>query len=107
MRRPIWTILSITCIPVMLAAQVQVPTRPPDTLPPMATTTLAASLEAARQHSSHVWRDTPPFASDGTVNAYIEIPRGERRKFEFNMKANERAVDRLMPEDIGGYPVNY
>jgi inorganic pyrophosphatase len=44
---------------------------------------------------------------DGLVNAYIEIPRGERRKFEFAMGANSRAVDRVMPEDVGPYPVNY
>lgn len=44
---------------------------------------------------------------DGSVNAYIEIPRGDRRKYEFDMKANARALDRMMPADIGGYPVNY
>jgi hypothetical protein len=31
------------------------------------------------------------------VNAYIEIPRGERRKFV--MRGNTRAVDRIMPAD--------
>ena len=44
---------------------------------------------------------------DGTVNAYVEIPLGERRKFEFDIKANARVVDRVMPETMGGYPVNY
>jgi inorganic pyrophosphatase len=54
-----------------------------------------------------VWRDTPPLNLDGTVNAYIEISRGDRRKWEFNMRLNARAVDRIMPEEVGGYPVNY
>jgi inorganic pyrophosphatase len=102
-----FSVLAAACIPVALAAQMKVPTRPPDRLPPMATTTLGASLDASQQHAKHIWRDTPPFAADGSVNAYIEIPRGERRKFEFDMKANARAVDRVMPDDIGGYPVNY
>lgn len=76
-------------------------------LPAAATQKLAKSLEAARPHGKHVWRDTPPVNADGTVNAYIEIPRGDRRKWEFNMTRNARAIDRMMPESLGGYPVNY
>ena len=79
----------------------------PDTLPAAAAAQLARSLDAARAHSAHVWRDTPPGNSDGTVNAYIEIPRGDRRKWELDMRANARAIDRVMPETVGGYPVNY
>jgi inorganic pyrophosphatase len=67
---------------------------------------LDKSLRAAR-HSSHVWRDTPPTNEDGTVNAYVEITRGDRRKWEFDMAANERAIDRMIPEEVGGYPINY
>jgi inorganic pyrophosphatase len=89
----------------VLAAQV--PRLPPETLPATAVTTLAKSLDAAAAHAVHVWRDTPPVNPDGTVNAYIEIPRGERQKFELDMAANERAVDRVMPAALGGYPVNY
>jgi inorganic pyrophosphatase len=81
--------------------------RPPTVLPATAVNALAASLKAARAHPSHQWRDTPPFNSDGTVNAYIEIARGDRRKWEFDMRANRRAIDRVMPMSIGGYPVNY
>ena len=81
--------------------------RPPAVLPPSATTALATSLTSAAPHEKHVWRDTPPINSDGTVNGYIEIARGDRRKWEFDMHANARAIDRMMPEDIGGYPVNY
>ena len=79
----------------------------PDELPATATARLASSLDAARPHTRHVWRDTPPTNSDGTVNAYIEIARGDRRKWEFDINANARAIDRMIPEDVGGYPVNY
>ena len=81
--------------------------QPPDTLPAVATRALAASLEAARSHTKHQWRDTPPMNSDGTVNAYVEIARGDRRKWEFDMRANRLAMDRLLPASVGGYPVNY
>lgn len=79
----------------------------PSTLPAAAVKTLAASLDAARSHQNHQWRDTPPVNSDGTVNAYIEIARGDRRKWEFDMRTNRRAIDRMIPVTIGGYPVNY
>jgi inorganic pyrophosphatase len=79
----------------------------PTTLPVQATNQLARSLDAAMRHASHVWRDTPPFNADGTVNGYVEIARGDRRKWEFDMGANRRAVDRTMPPAVGGYPVNY
>ncbi len=75
-------------------------------LPAPATAQLVASLAASKAHGTHVWRDTPPVNSDGTVNAYIEIPRSERQKFELDMRANARAVDRVMPESLL-YPVNY
>jgi inorganic pyrophosphatase len=44
---------------------------------------------------------------DGTVNGYIEIPRGDRTKWEYDMGRNARAIDRVIPRDVGGYPVNY
>jgi len=80
---------------------------PPRTLPAEATEQLGRSLGASKQHASHVWRDTPPVNADGTINGYIEIPLGEHRKYEFDMKANARAIDRVMPPEVGGYPVNY
>ncbi len=92
-------------LPIAVAAQMA--GIPPRTLPATATAQLLQSLEAARQYTSHVWRDTPPRNENGTVNAYVEIPRGELRKWEFDMKANARAIDRVMPAEIGGYPVNY
>jgi inorganic pyrophosphatase len=79
----------------------------PSTLPATAVKTLAASLNAAGAHKPQLWRDTPPTNSDGTVNAYIEIARGDRRKWEFDMRTNRRAIDRMIPISIGGYPVNY
>jgi inorganic pyrophosphatase len=78
----------------------------PPVLPPAATAQLAASLEDAGPHRAHLWRDTAPTAGD-LVTVYVEIPRGERTKWEFDMRANARAVDRVMPVELGGYPVNY
>jgi inorganic pyrophosphatase len=80
---------------------------PPNLLPATAVNTLAASLKAASSHKTHLWRDTPPINDDGSVNGYIEIARGDRRKWEFDMRANRRAIDRMMPVSVGGYPVNY
>ena len=79
----------------------------PDVLPAPAAAQLAASLDKAKAVRSHLWRDTPPMNADGTVNAYVEIARGDRRKWELDMAANARAVDRVLPESVGGYPVNY
>jgi inorganic pyrophosphatase len=76
-------------------------------LPEGATTKLASSLDAAAAHQTHLWRDTPATNADGTVNAYIEIAQGDRRKWELDMRTNARAVDRVIPESVGGYPVNY
>jgi inorganic pyrophosphatase len=81
--------------------------RAPTTLPVLATNELSRSIDAAMRHRSHVWRDTPPTNDDGTVNGYVEISRGDRRKWEFDMGANRRAIDRMMPASLGGYPVNY
>ena len=90
-----------------IGAAVQTLGTPPRTLPPVATEQLLKSLAASRPHASSVWRDTPPVNGDGTVNGYIEIPLNERRKFEFNIGTNVRAIDRVMPVELGGYPVNY
>ena len=76
-----------------IAAAAQMAGTPPRALPASATAQLVQSLDAARQYTSHAWRDTPPMNEDGTVNAYVEIARGEPRKWEFDMKANARAID--------------
>jgi inorganic pyrophosphatase len=88
---------------VLAAAQ----SSPPVELPAVATSRLVDSLEVSKPHVAHVWRDTAPINEDGTINGYVEITRGDRRKFEFDMKANERAIDRMIPPSVGGYPVNY
>ena len=80
---------------------------PPAVLPAPATAALDASLAAAGRHVHHVWRDRVPVNGDGTVNAYIEIARGDRRKWEFDMGEHRRAIDRMIPAAVGGYPVNY
>lgn len=95
----------LLCVPAWLTAQPS--TRPPNLLPDAAAAKLVSSLDAARRHAHHIWRDTPPFDSGDLVNAYVEIPRGERRKYEFAMNENDRAIDRTIPKDVGGYPVNY
>ena len=59
------------------AAAAQMDGTPPRALPARATAQLVQSLDAASQHTSHVWRDTPATNKDGTVNGYVEIPRGE------------------------------
>ena len=91
----------------LLLWQAAPPLAPPANLPDPAAAALARSLEAARAHKVHVWRDTRPVNPDGTITAYIEIPRGERRKWEFSIPRNTRVVDRVLPRALGGYPVNY
>ena len=79
----------------------------PSVLPTAATTDLAASLERAAAHTDHPWADVPPFRADGVVNAYVEIARGDRREWELDIGASRRIVDRWIPAETGGYPVNY
>ena len=79
----------------------------PKALPAAASEQLGRSLAAATPHRQHRWRDFPPMNPDGTVNGYIEISRGDRRKYEFDMRRNTRAIDRVISEQVGGYPVNY
>ena len=64
-------------------------------------------IDAAAKYPQHVWRDTPTVNGDGTVNGYIEIPRGESTKWEFRIPLNRREVDRMIPTELGGYPINY
>ena len=95
---------SIVAAASIWAAQ---PAEPSRVLPPAGTTKLAASLASAKPVAQHLWRDTPPTNADGTVNAYIEIARGDRNKWEYDMAKNARALDRVIPEKLGTYPVNY
>ena len=97
----------LTSVAVSLRAVAGQAPAPPSTLPANITRQLAESLGQARRHPRSVWRDTTPLNADGTVTGYIEIGRGDRRKFEFRIGANALAIDRVMPRTIGGYPVNY
>jgi inorganic pyrophosphatase len=85
----------------------QVPAAPPSSLPATGVAALGKNLQAATAHPRHLWRDTPAINPDGTINGYVEIARGDRRKWEFDMARHQRAIDRVIPEDPGGYPVNY
>lgn len=85
----------------------QPPSGPPPVLPVEAAAQLVRSLDAARTHRRNAWRDTRPMHTDGTVTAYVEIPRGERQKWEFRIPQNRRVIDRALPREVGGYPVNY
>jgi inorganic pyrophosphatase len=96
-----WIVLAL-----VVRASTPATSAPPQTLPATATRQLANSLALSASAPSHVWRDVPPFNASGTVNVYIEIARGDLRKWEFDMRLNARAVDRVMPPDLG-YPVNY
>ena len=98
--------MAVLLIVALLIVALQMQPGPPDLLPAAATIKLRDSLKAASAHRAHRWRDTPAFDGD-LVNAIIEIPRGERRKFEFDMAKNAPAVDRVIPQRVGGYPVNY
>jgi inorganic pyrophosphatase len=68
---------------------------------------LAAYKEAAAKHPQHPWRDIAPLNADGTANGYIEISRSESTKWEFRIPLNTREVDRVIPPELGGYPINY
>jgi inorganic pyrophosphatase len=106
---------------VALILALQAAIVPPATLPPSASAKLRESLNAAKVHAQHLWRDTPPLdlsrrsspegsgaeAEGALLNGYIEIPLGGRQKFELDMAKNAPVLDRLIPEKIGGYPVNY
>lgn len=80
---------------------------PSPVLPAAAVERLGVSLASAAGIARHVWRDRAPLQDDRIVAAYIEIPLGERRKWELDMRTNQRRVDRVIPEEVGGYPINY
>lgn len=80
---------------------------PPSELPALAAARLRESFDAAREHAQHIWRDTPAVHPDGTVTVFVEISAGSHEKLEFDMKANRLALDRRIPESLGGYPTGY
>jgi inorganic pyrophosphatase len=102
--------LFISCI-LLAGCSEAPPPRPADAqFPPMPAGIdhrLSTYFRAAGGHQRNVWRDTPPLNPDGTVNGYVEIPRGESMKWEFRIELNRRDVDRTIPPELGGYPINY
>ncbi len=68
---------------------------------------LSTYLEAAKSHQHNPWRDVAPLDPDGTITGYVEISKGDSTKWEFDIARNRREVDRLLPRELGGYPVNY
>jgi inorganic pyrophosphatase len=103
--KPSISVLAFAPLAGVLLAQT--PAAPPSSLPATGVAALSKSLQAATAHPRHLWRDTPAINPDGTINGYVEIARGDRRKWEFDMARHQRAIDRVLPEDPGGYPVNY
>lgn len=79
---------------------------PPAVLPAAAADQLIAGLEAARRHPTHVWRDTSPWKADTRLTGVVEIARGSRRKYEFDIGLNAPRLDRMMSPEYA-YPVNY
>ena len=104
-RQRLWAWSWLAALPWLVMAQTPAPA--PNVLPATATTALHSSLAAATAHVTHLWRDNAPINDDDTVNLFVEISRGDRRKWEFDMRAARRVIDRVMPVDVGGYPVNY
>lgn len=77
------------------------------TLPATTIAQLTESLDATKGHEHHLWRDTTPLNPDGTLNGHVEIPRGELTKHEFDISKNQLEIDRQLPAELVGYPINY
>lgn len=80
---------------------------PPSELPAGAVRALKDAIRVSQPHDKSVWRDRRPLADDGRLVAWVEIARGDRRKFEFDIAGNRMRLDRTLPASLGGYPVNY
>lgn len=95
-----------SAVVVLLGLLVQLSAAPPE-LPEKAVEKLRHSISAAARHPRSVWRDVPPRDEHGRINALVEIARGDRRKFEFDVARNTMRLDRTIPGGLGGYPINY
>jgi inorganic pyrophosphatase len=80
---------------------------PERVLPETAVQRLRSSLASATRHARSTWRDLAPWDAQGQVKALVEIARGDRRKFEFDIANNAMRLDRTIPASLGGYPINY
>jgi inorganic pyrophosphatase len=79
----------------------------PDPLPATAVSELRRTLDASRGVADHPWRDVAPMNPDGTINAYIEVSRGDHRKWELNMATNALEIDRFNDPGAGPFPINF
>ena len=79
----------------------------PDPLPATAVSKLRRNLDASRGIANHSWRDVSPMNPDGTINAYIEVSRGDQRKWELNMATNALEIERVNDPGAGPFPVNF
>ena len=94
--------MRILLLAVLALASLQ-PSSPPADLPAAAAAQLEKSIVAAAVvRAGHVWRDRPPINPDGSVNAFIEIRRGDRRKWELDMRANRRIVEGVRLSGLKG-----
>ena len=106
-KRPLWSFVGLMVVAASPRADESCASLRPDHLAPAIEAKLIADLDAARQHARHIWRDVPPLNPDGTVNGYIEIARGESKKWELDVARNKRKIDRVLPRNLGGYPTGY
>lgn len=78
-----------------------------DPLPATAVSELRRTLDASRGVADHPWRDVAPMNPDGTINAYVEVSRGDHRKWELNMATNALQIDRFNDPGAGPFPINF
>jgi inorganic pyrophosphatase len=78
-----------------------------DALPEKSRLSQTETLAKIRAQQANIWRDTKPFNADGTINGFVEIPLGDRNKFELDIEKNVVELDRVIHESVGGYPINY
>lgn len=74
---------------------------------PHAAAARAKAFADAAAHPHHGWRDEAHQTPEGRLRAMVEIGAGDRDKREFSMADNALVLDRVLPEAIEGYPVNY
>lgn len=62
---------------------------------------------AACASTPHALRDVDTYTASGLLRAYVEIPRGVSKKWEYDPATNGLRLDRTLDASLGGYPVNY
>ena len=59
-----------------------------------------------QRHCSHPWHGVDPDWENNLINAIIEIPKGERSKFEIDKQSGLIKLDRVLAASVE-YPMNY